>query len=840
MKNNPGFKWEGAVRRLIAVAVILCMVAPLALFLVFSLAKQKAGIEAEAEILAHIITDQINNNPEHWIYEDIRLASILRHRPHNDGFQEQRQIFDNSQKLIAEESASLQWPLLRVDVPVYDAGMPVGFLRIPGSIQKILIRAAFVFAVSCACGALLYFILHIFPLKVLRSAFAALHKEKEQATITLQSIADAVITTDTSLNIHSLNPSAMKFAGEAMDSMKGKPFADVFNIIHPESRQTMAGILPEFLKEEKSSCRLTDQAMLVRQTDGREYQVEFTVSPLHDEQSKLIGLVIVLHDVTESRALEKQLKNKVQELTHIVRYAGVGIALVRHGIIQKANGIVGEIIGMSPGEAIGKDIRFILKTCLGFTEPLDHIYKRLENGEIFDIEHRAIRDDGKEIWLRLIGQAIDPDQIRESGSVWIAQDITRLKQQQEQLENARLHAEEASRFKSEFLAHVSHELRSPLSGIVGLNKLVLDTELTSLQKHYLTIIDESGENLLLLINNLLDLSKIESGVMELEEQSFKISSICEYIRNIVELRVKEKGLALTFTLDPNVPAELIGDELRLNQILLNLIGNAIKFTTSGGIEVVCEKISQSDTDIELRFKVIDTGCGIDESARKKIFEAFVQASSSIARTHGGSGLGLSICKKLTDLMGGDISVESTPGAGATFSFTARFKIELETQTEEGTADVQNEAVIEPLPQSRRILVVDDLPVNQTIAKLLLECEGHTVDVAGNGREALRALAESTYDAVFMDVQMPVMDGLTATRLVRRCETKKYPAAREDNDLIRTISARIRGTHLPIIGVTGNAMDDGKQDCLKAGMDGYVSKPFAREELIEALDLVFKR
>ena len=326
--------------------------------------------------------------------------------------------------------------------------------------------------------------------------------------------------------------------------------------------------------------------------------------------------------------------------------------------------------------------------------------------------------------------------------------------------------------------------------------------------------------------------------MELEEKPFRIGSVYDYVRNVVALRIKEKELSLTLSISEGVPLELIGDELRLGQILLNLVGNALKFTSTGGINVLCEKITQIDTTVQLRFNVTDTGCGIDEPTRKKIFGAFVQASSSVARTHGGSGLGLTICKKLTKLMGGDIAVRSEPGKGSTFSFTGYFRYE--KQPEIGSTHADNkmpEQQEEPRQQARQILLVEDIPFNQTIAKLLLEQEEHCVQVAANGREALAALAESTFDVIFMDVQMPEMDGLTATRLIRRCEKEKNPLARKDNDLIKTVSSRLHGKHIPIIGMTGNSTEDGRLDCFAAGMDNLISKPFERQEILRILDVV---
>ena len=840
MGNSNRFPWESAVKRLIASIAFLCAVAPLVCYLSFVLEEQKIRMEARADIFAHNITDQINNNPEYWQFEEIRFSSILRHRLPKGNDQEHRQLFDNNNNLIAENKAFLQPPLVHVEVSVLDAGRPVGILKISRSIRPILQTSVLVLLVSSFCAVLVHFILHVFPLKVLRSTFAALHKEKEQATVTLQSIADAVVTTNTSLRILSLNPAGAELAGVQSATVLGEPFHEHFKIVHPETREKMDNLLEDCLQKDRQPCRLQKEAIIVRHRDASEFKVEITVSPLYDEQSKLLGLVIVFHDVTAARILGKQLKEKVQELVVILKYAGVGIAFIRNGIVQEVNTMVSEILGIPPNAIIGQRAEFVLTSYLGYTKPIEHIYEQLARGETFDTEHQMIRGDQKRIWLRVTGQGVDPSRIGENGSVWIVQDINQLKQQREELLRAKNHAEEASKFKSEFLAHVNHELRNPLSGILGLNQLVLKTELTPVQQHHLTIVQDSAETLLLLINNLLDLSKIEVGAMELEEKPFNLSSIYEYVHNIVELKVKEKGLSLTLSTSEDIPQGLIGDELRLGQILLNFVGNAVKFTSMGGINVFCEKISQTASAVLLRFSVTDTGCGIDESARKKIFDPFVQASNSVARTHGGSGLGLSICSKLAALMDGDIGVESEQGKGSTFFFTGCFRYE--TQPETGLTAVDSgkpEHNKELRQQARQILIVEDLPFIQTVVKLILEEKAHYVQVAANGREALVALTESTYDVVFMDVQMPIMDGLIATRLIRRCEKERHPMAREGKELIEAVSSNIHGRHIPIIGMTGNSSEDGKLNCIAAGMDTCISKPFERQEILGALDMAFK-
>lgn len=838
MNSKKQFQWELVARRLIVLVAVLCTTAPLVFYLIFSLEKQTISMSAEADIFARMITDEINNNPDYWQYEDLRFSYILSHRLHDRHYLENRQLFDNNDRMVAGNNNSLQWPLATVEVPVFDAGVPVGFLRVTRSLRSILAISAVVFFVSSLCGVLVYFALHVFPLKVLRSAFAALHKEKEQAIITLQSIADAVITTDTSLKLLSLNPAAEQLAGVQSARVLGEPFQDYFEIVHSETREKVETLFEECLGSVKNPGQLKQQAILVGKGQKGEFQVEVKVSPLHDEQARLLGFVVVFHDVTDTHVLERQLKEKVRELAVIVKSAGVGIAFVREGIVQEVNTLASQIIGLPANRIIGQQAISILTRELGYTYPTDLIYERLSRGEIFDMEHQIVREGQDNVWVRLIGQGVDPRSISAMGTVWIIQDISQLKQYQEGLQTARFKAEEASRFKSEFLAHVNHELRNPLGGIIGMVRLLLDTELTSVQRQYLTIIENAAAPLLQLINNLLDLSKIEAGVMELEEKPFRISSIFEYVQNLVAQGIKDKGLSLNLSTSADVPEEIIGDQLRLGQILLNLVGNAQKFTSTGGINVWCEKISQTESTIELQFNVTDTGGGIDEAARKKIFEAFMQESSSVARMHGGSGLGLTICKNLVELMNGHIWLESEPGKGSTFSFTGWFKYQRLSQVGSTAAEKKASGRNEGLrKQKRRILLVDDIPFNQTIAKLFLERDSHCVHLADNGREALVALAKSTYDVIFMDVEMPVMDGLIATRLIRRCEKDEKPLAREDNDLIKDISSMIYGKHIPIVGMTGNATEDGRLECLTAGMDDCISKPYEEHEILRVLGTV---
>ena len=835
MGNQEKFPWEAAVGRLIAVVGLFCMIAPLVLYLLFAYGSHRASLKAEAKVVAHIITTEINKNPDFWQFEDMRFATLLRRGLTDADIPELRELNDTNNKLIASAGIDQSPPAITVEVPVFDGGRVVGYLRISHSARDIALIATLVLGVSCCCSALIYYVLHSFPLRVLRSAFAALHQEKEQATITLDSITDVVITIDNDLRIRSLNPAAIHLIGRQLPMIKGNLINEHFAIVHPRSGKSMDALFSRWLQRAPDPGRCREQAVLVRCRDHRKFDVEMTLSQLCDQQGKLLGLVVVFHDVTDSRALETELQQKVTELAHIVRHAGVGIAFTRGGVVQSINDNAADIIGLPRDKIIGTSVAEVLQSCLGFGGPIELIYQRLGQGGLFDIEHQMVRADGKQIWLRLIGKAIDPEQLRESGTVWIAQDITLLKERQLELESARCHAEEASRFKSQFLADISHELRSPLSGIVGMTHLVLGTDLTAQQREYLTAMEASTRTLLCLLNDLLDLSKIEAGAMELEKKEVSLTAISSYIRNTLAATFQEKGLSFEFSIGEDVPPLLMGDELRLGQILLNLVSNAVKFTERGGVRVDCRKTAEKGTALQLQFMVADSGCGLTMEEVEKIFDTFVQASSSVARTHGGSGLGLSICKKLTALMGGDIWVESRPGEGSTFFFTAWF--EGIRQVGEGHASVAvspTEGGAFTGKQAKNILLVEDLLFNQTVAKLLLENDGHTVQVAGNGREALLALAECAFDVIFMDVRMPIMDGMTATRLIRRCETNPRPMAREDNDLIQAVAARVRGGHIAIIGMTGDATDDGREECRAAGMDGVVFKPFDMAGLMEVL------
>ncbi len=375
-------------------------------------------------------------------------------------------------------------------------------------------------------------------------------------------------------------------------------------------------------------------------------------------------------------------------------------------------------------------------------------------------------------------------------------------------------AEAASRTKSEFLANMSHEIRTPMNGIIGMTDLALDAVSESERVEHLAIVKSSANALLGIINDILDFSKIEAGKMDIETVDFALRQTIHETLLPLQARAKDKGLSLTVGIDASIPELVSSDPTRLRQILLNLVGNAIKFTTQGQVALKVEWLQASNDPARLRFVVSDTGIGIPADKLGTIFEAFSQADGSTTRKYGGTGLGLTITRRLVDLMGGDLSVSSTPGIGSTFTFELPFGMAAVPQPVAATTAPARGADL-PL----RVLLVEDNAINQQLAIRLLEKWGHQVTLAVHGQEAVERLrAGECYDIVLMDMQMPVMGGIEATRLIR-------------TDALAQARARV-----PIIAMTANAMQGDREACLDAGMDDYLSKPINQVELNAKLRL----
>ncbi len=423
----------------------------------------------------------------------------------------------------------------------------------------------------------------------------------------------------------------------------------------------------------------------------------------------------------------------------------------------------------------------------------------------------------------LISKPINQDILR--GKVKVFLDLYTQKRQLErfnaELKIAKDKAEAATHTKSLFLASMSHEIRTPLNGIIGMTNILRDTELSKEQKDYLDIINISGNNLLAIINDILDFSKIESGQVELEIITFDLIKELEDIVKLLQLKAREKRLCMRTEISDKVPRFLKGDPLRLKQIIINLLNNAIKFTLSGSVTLKVDVLDKDQTistqknATKLMFRVIDTGIGISEEGKKKLFKAFSQTESSISRKFGGTGLGLAISKNLSKMMNGEIGVESEINKGSKFWFTAEFEI-----SEGSEREIQKTIKAETRgDKALKILLVEDNLINQKVALFNLKKLGHKVDLAENGKIAVEKYKQNSYDLILMDVLMPVMDGVEATHKIREFEKEKSV-----------------DTPIQIIAMTASALKGERERLIGEGMNDYISKPFKPEDLAKMLRL----
>jgi len=642
---------------------------------------------------------------------------------------------------------------------------------------------------------------------------ADLARKEEQLRAVMDGMASFIVVMDPDYRVTMVNRAIENFLGLDREELVGKSYFDMPWLQNPKTDLAfLRGLLDDAV-----GGRSSRNDLVMTLPGGRVVHLDATAVPILGADGKVERIVSSAIDITERKRAEADLAESEERFRLAVE--GSSAALWDWNIAA-------DELYLSPlyREILGEENAAKVKTMsdLGQFVPEDYLdvcdkalRKHIRRREHYEIEHPFVRADGEVVWVHVRGQAVWNDvgyATRMAGSATI---ITERKKAELRLIEAERAAQAANRAKSEFLAMVSHEIRTPMNGVLGMAGLLSDTVLDEDQRAYVENIRLSGESLLTIINDILDLSKLDAKKLELEEHLFDLAASVEQVSDLFQAQAQKKALGLRIDLAVDLPRRVIGDSGRLRQVLLNLIGNAVKFTDSGGVTVRARLAEDDNPQAEhrtLQFEVEDTGIGISEEGLAKLFEDFSQVDSSTARKYGGTGLGLSICRRLVRLMGGDIWCRSEAGAGSTFCFTVRL------QEGAGVQDEAESAWVGERPQaSLRILLAEDNPTNQLLARTILEKLGHRVNTVGNGREAIQALRAVPYDLVLMDVQMPVLDGIDATKI------------------IRAMGGETAG--VPIIALTANAMKGDRERYLSAGMNDYVAKPMDMTRLVEAMTRV---
>jgi PAS domain S-box-containing protein len=645
--------------------------------------------------------------------------------------------------------------------------------------------------------------------------------EKARPSEIIDIIPDAILAIDHSGTVIGWNKAMEELTGTLAIDILGKGNYEYALHIYGTRRPTLADLALKLDPE-------IEAAYSNLQRDGNSISGESYVAtlgrngsyiwgkaaPLYSSSGNIIGVIESIRDITERKLAEEELRRSREKYHNIFENSILGLyQSIPEGRYLSVNLAFARLFGYSsPQEMIAcvTDIGQQL-----YSNPKDReraIKQIVEQGYLEGFELEVQRRDGTKFWVSMNTKIVqDEDGLHYDGTV---EDITKRKRAEDMLRAAKEVAEAATKSKSDFLANMSHEIRTPMNAVIGMTCLLLDEDLTTMQKEYVETIRSSGEALLDIINDILDISKIEGGMMEMEHQPFSLQRCIEESIELGAENAAKKGLAMEYEIEHDIPDVVLGDHARLRQVLVNLIGNAVKFTEKGCISIFVSGRKNDDGSYEIHFAVKDTGIGIPDDKADRLFQLFSQVDASTARRYGGTGLGLAISKKLVQMMNGRIWVESRPGIGSIFHFTIKVQPTQIDLADEGKRASTLTAVTQDQDTPLRILLAGDNPINQRVALHMLAKLGLKGDVASNGQEVLQALESHRYDIILMDVQMPEMDGLETTNAIR----KKWPDGPR------------------IIAMTAAAFKSDREMCIDAGMDDYIRKPVRIDELAAALKL----
>ncbi|MDQ1301604.1 MAG: hypothetical protein QG637_1526 [Chloroflexota bacterium] len=683
-------------------------------------------------------------------------------------------------------------------VPLHDRGQIVGVLNVE-SLQDVRLSEADLQLMIAVAE-------HVNVAIGRARLYTEVRESAQQYRSVVENVKEVIFQIDLHGNWTFLNPAWTSLTGFTVAESLGQPFV---SFVDSDDRSALTGDFVGLiaLKQKDYQGELRYIA-----ADGSTRWVEAHAQLKYREDGGFSGAFGVLTDVSERRLAEQELARQRDFALQIMNNMAQGLAVTGSDeTFEYVNPAFSRMLGRAPEILIGQKPK-------DYTLPedwaaLEDAWQRCSQGVSSIYETRLRRFDGSILYALITGAPRTRDG-RVIGSIIVVTDLTERKRMEEALALARDQALEASRLKSEFLATMSHEIRTPMNSILGMTELLLDTELTLEQKELAEGAQDAAQALLAIIDDILDFSKIEAGKLVFEDVEFDLAKVIQKATDLLSAKAQAKNLELRVLIAAEAPQWVRGDPFRLRQVLVNLISNSVKFTNRGEIVVEVALESLTEKYAGLYFSVTDTGIGLSETARRRLFQPFTQADGSVTRRYGGTGLGLAICKRLVEMMGGEIGADGAEGQGAVFWFTAH----LTHATAHGPTQLASQERVQEPPAvaeitAARVLLAEDNPVNQRLGVLQLQKLGYSVTAVGHGKAALDAYMKNPkgYDLILMDCQMPQMDGFEASRAIRRAEA-------------------VLDRHTPIIAMTASALQGDREACLAAGMDDYISKPVRWPEL----------
>ncbi len=646
-----------------------------------------------------------------------------------------------------------------------------------------------------------------------------LFAEKSRLEMIFRNASIGMIFLDRSLKIIDINDNGIKMLGRQLDDVAEHSLCEIIT----ESNLELAS--DKLLTTHSISCELGRHVadIFTGKSAKTDFEFKQTIKTRFGFESKwfkskistmvLRGesfALVILEDITVRKQIANELIDNEKRLRLITDNMLDLITQVdQNGTVIYATPSHKTILGYFPEELIGQPLMdyVFIEDKLQATEQFK---RRLATGENFMTEMRICKKDGTLLWVEATGNVVMDDQYGTS-ILYVSRDTTVRKQAEYESMRAKEEAIEANRSKSQFLANMSHEIRTPLNGIIGMTNLTIMSDINDEQRENLVLVKNSAITLLNIINDILDFSKLEAGKVAIEKIRFNLPDVVQRVVKPLKIQAMEKNIDLDVFIEENVPEHVHGDPVRISQILSNLVSNAIKFTKIGGVLVSAKVNRTSGDQVLIDFSVRDSGIGISEEDLERIFISFSQADGSITRKYGGTGLGLSISKMLVGLMGGELFVNSKLEEGSEFHFSIPFKIAQTVMSI--TGQEEDIEYVPEAPYSLKVLVCEDEKINQKLFKRLLLKQGHTVELAENGIQAIEKLKVMAFDLILMDIQMPIMDGLSALSVIR-------------NEL---------KSDVPVIAITAYALKGDREKFMAAGMDEYISKPINIREFYEKIE-----